>query len=67
MSNIWLMRLIVNYVKLTKDRVGRDKDIQDSAKIVETGLLRPEVLARIEIPGAVDNDSYQRHLAQPGL
>lgn len=57
----------LEYVKLTKDRAGRDKDIQDSAKIVETDLLRPEVLARIKIPEAVDDGSYQRHLTRHGL
>ena len=46
----------LEYIKLTKDRVGRDKDIQDSAKIAETGLLRPDVLDRIVVPRGVNDN-----------
>lgn len=39
----------LEYIKLTKDQAGREKDIQDSKKITETGMLRPHVLDRIEM------------------
>lgn len=39
----------LEYIKLTKDKAGREKDIQDSKKITETGMLRQPVLDRIEM------------------
>ena len=39
----------LEYIKLTKDNAGRQKDIVDSKKIEETGLLRPEVLNRVKM------------------
>lgn len=39
----------LEYIKLTKDMTGRDKDLIDSKKISETGLLRTEVLSRIKM------------------
>ena len=39
----------LEYIKLTKDMTGRDKDIIDSKKISETELLRTEVLSRIKM------------------
>ena len=39
----------LEYIKLTKDNAQRPKDIVDSKKIEETGLLRPDVLNRIQM------------------
>lgn len=39
----------LEYIKLSKDNAGRPKDIADSKKIEETGLLRPEVVSRVKM------------------
>ena len=39
----------LEYIKLTKYKAKRPKDIMDSKKIEETGLLRQEVLERIQM------------------
>ena len=39
----------LEYIKLTKDNAGRPKDLVDSKKIEETGLLRQDVLNRIKM------------------
>lgn len=39
----------LEYIKLTKDNAQRPKDIADSKRIEETGLLRPDVLNRIQM------------------
>ena len=39
----------LEYIKLTKYKANRPKDIMDSKKIEETGLLRQEVLKRIQM------------------
>lgn len=44
----------LEYIKKTKDRTGRTKDIQDSAKISEIGIRR-EVLDRITLPKEIQN------------
>lgn len=40
----------LEYIKKSKDMVGRPKDIVDSKKISELGLIRPNILSRIEMP-----------------
>lgn len=39
----------LEYIKLTKDNAKRPKDLVDSKKIEETGLIRQEVLNRIQM------------------
>lgn len=39
----------LEFIKMTKDNAGREKDIVDSQKISQTGLLRKDVLDRIEM------------------
>jgi len=39
----------LEYIKLTKDNAGRPKDIVDSRKIEETGMLRKEVMDRVQM------------------
>ncbi|MDD2518655.1 MAG: hypothetical protein PHG18_02065 [Bacilli bacterium] len=39
----------LEFIKMTKDNAGREKDIIDSKKISETGLLRLEILNRINM------------------
>lgn len=43
----------LEFIKMTKDFAKRQKDIVDSLKINETGLLRKDVLDRIEMPQEV--------------
>lgn len=40
----------LEYIKKSKDVVGRPKDIMDSKKIEELGLIREDVMQRIELP-----------------
>lgn len=40
----------LEYIKKSKDMVGRPKDIIDSKKIEELGLIREDVMQRIELP-----------------
>ena len=46
----------LEYIKLTKDNAKRPKDILDSKKIEETGLLRKDVLNRIQMYKEVNID-----------
>ena len=39
----------LEYIKLTKDNAGRPKDIVDSRKIEDTGMLRKEVMDRVQM------------------
>lgn len=39
----------LEFIKMTKDLAKREKDIIDSLKIVETGMLRPKVMQRIKM------------------
>lgn len=39
----------LEFIKMTKDFAKREKDIVDSLKIIETGLLRREVMRRINM------------------
>jgi len=40
----------LEYIKKSKDMIGRPKDLTDSKKIDELCLIRPDVLRKIEIP-----------------
>lgn len=40
----------LEYIKRSKDMVGRPKDIRDSRKIDELGLIRPDIIQRIKLP-----------------
>ena len=39
----------LEFIKITKDSAKREKDIVDSLKIIETGMLRPEVMQRVKM------------------
>ena len=53
----------LEYIKLTKDNAGRPKDIVDSKKIEETGLLRQDVLNRIKMyTESINNTSQSKVL-----
>lgn len=39
----------LEYIKLTKDNAGRPKDVIDSKKIEETGLLRKDIMDRVQM------------------
>ncbi len=45
----------LEFIKLTKDFAKREKDIVDSLKIIETGMLRPEVMQRIKMFSEIQN------------
>lgn len=45
----------LEFIKMTKDFAKREKDIVDSLKIIETGMLRPEVMQRIEMFTEIQN------------
>lgn len=49
----------LEYIKKSKEKVNRQKDIQDIMKIEETGLLRKEVEERIFPPREVQNQFAQ--------
>ena len=51
----------LEYIKLTKDNAQRPKDIADSKKIEETGLLRQDVLNRIQMyKETIESDKKER-------
>ena len=45
----------LEYIKLSKDNAGREKDIIDSKKIEETKLLRNDVMNRISMFNEIKN------------
>ena len=49
--------LSLEYIKLTKDSTKRQKDLIDSKKIVETNLIKPDVLNRIKMYTVIDNNT----------
>lgn len=49
----------LEYIKKSKEKVNRQKDIQDVVKIEETGLLRKEVEDRIFPPREIQNKKAQ--------
>lgn len=49
----------LEYIKQSKDNARRPKDIRDSKKIDELGLIRPDIMERIKLPSKtifVDNE-----------
>ena len=51
----------LEYIKLTKDAARRPKDIADSKKIEETGLLREDVLSRVQMYREYINNEEVTH------
>ena len=49
----------LEYIKKSKEKVNRQKDVQDVVKIEETGLLRKEVEDRIFPPREIQNKKAQ--------
>ncbi len=47
----------LEYIKMTKEKARRPKDIIDSKRIEETGLLRKEVMNRIEMYQEIINSN----------
>ena len=50
----------LEYIKMTKDKAHREKDVQDLAKISKTGLLRDDVLNRIQMYKEIKNENLSK-------
>ena len=50
----------LEYIKMTKDKAHREKDVQDLVKISKTGLLRDDVLNRIQMYKEIKNENLSK-------